>query len=410
MIEVPLTKPQQDFVFSRKAHPAIIGGLGSGKSRAGTMRMILLMLQERGINTLYTMPTYDLLRLRAIPGIEEDLQMLGLKYTLNKSEFSIKIHGFGEMFFRSYDNPNRLIAFEVAASCADELDVLNKEQAALVWRKISERTRQPCKAGNSIAAVTTPDQGFSGFIYDRWVTRADETTELIKASTLSNPYLPAGYVDQIRSNYDPALAEMYINGEFVSLTANKVYHYFNRKDHHTDRTIKDGDALHVGLDFNVGGCCATVFVVDGETAFAVDEFVSHDTKDFINGLAKYRDNRVTVYPDASGRSGRTNASASDISIIESAGYSVDAPMANPFIRDRVNAVNARFSHGLLFVNTDQCPKLTQALETQGYNERGEPEKFNSHPAIDDWNDSLGYCIHRLFPIIRPATNFAISWG
>lgn len=410
MIEVPLTKPQQDFVFSTKTHPAIVGGLGSGKSRAGTMRMILLMLNERGINTLYTMPTYDLLRLRAIPGIEEDLQMLGLKYTLNKSEFSIEIHGFGTMYFRSYDNPNRLIAFEVAASCADELDVLNKDQAALVWRKISERTRQPCKRGNSIAAVTTPDQGFSGFIYDRWVTRADSTTELIKASTLSNPYLPDGYVDQIRSNYDPQLAEMYINGEFVSLTANKVYHYFGRDTHHSDRIIQNGDHLHIGLDFNIGGCCAVVMVDDSDQCVAVDEFVSHDTRDFVNALARYTSNRVTIYPDASGRSGRTNASASDIGIIESAGYMVDAPMANPFIRDRINSVNARISHGRLLVNTDKCPNLTTALETQGYNDRGDPEKFSSHPAIDDWNDAFGYCISRRFPIIAAQQSFNISWG
>lgn len=410
MIEVPLTKPQQQFVFSDKPFPAIVGGLGSGKTRAGTMRAILRLLEGRGLNVGYYMPTYDLLKLRAMTGVEADLRMLGLKFKSNMSDYAISVNGFGSIIFRSYDRPERIVAYETAHSIVDEIDTIPKEKASLVWRKITERNRQRSVTPNSIGCVTTPDQGFSGFVYDRWVARGDETTEIIKAATTSNPYLTPDYVENIRRNYDPALAEMYINGEFVSLTANKVYHYFNRKDHHTDRTIKDGDALHIGIDFNVGGCCATVFVIDGETAFAVDEFVSHDTRDFVNGLAKYRSNSITVYPDASGHSERTNASASDISIIESAGYSVDAPSANPFIRDRVNAVNARFSHGLFFVNTDKCPNLTQALETQGYNANGEPEKFSSHPAIDDWNDSLGYCIHRLFPIIRPVTNFAISWG
>lgn len=410
MIDVPLTGPQRQFVLSKATHPAIVAGLGAGKSRAATMRLILLMLEDRGINTLYTMPTYDLLRLRAIPGVEEDLQMMGIPYTLNKAEFSIHIHGFGSMYFRSYDNPNRLIAFEVAASVADEIDVLPKEQASLVWRKISERTRQPCKRGNSIAAVSTPDQGFSGFVYDRWVTRADETTQLIKASTLSNPFLPAGYVDQIRANYDPALAEMYINGEFVSLTANKVYHYFDRETHASSRTIEHGDRIHIGLDFNVGGCCAVVFVVVGDNPVAVDEFVSHDTRDIINNIqSRYSSHDVTIYPDASGRSGRTNASASDIDILESAGYRVDAPSTNPFVRDRINAVNSMFSHGRLVVNVDKCPNLTQALETQGYAANGEPEKFNSHPAIDDWCDSLGYFVSRCYPVIRPMTAININW-
>ena len=410
MIDVPLTGPQRDFVLSKATHPAICAGLGAGKSRAATMRLILLMLEERGINTLYAMPTYDLLRLRAIPGVEEDLQMMGIPYALNKAEFSIHIHGFGSMYFRSYDNPNRLIAFEVAAAVADEIDVLPKEQASLVWRKISERTRQPCKRGNSIAAVSTPDQGFSGFVYDRWVTRADETTQLIKASTLSNPFLPAGYVDQIRANYDPALAEMYINGEFVSLTTNKVYHYFNRETHHTQRTIEPGDRLHIGLDFNVGGCCAVVFLIEDGNPIAIDEFVSHDTRDIINNIrARYGSHDVTIYPDASGRSARTNASASDIDILQSAGLRVDAPSSNPFIRDRINAVNAMLSHGRLQVNTDKCQQLTQALETQGYSANGEPEKFTAHPAIDDWNDALGYCISRLFPV-RAALTKGIKFG
>lgn len=410
-MDVPLTDPQAAFVFSEKPHPAIVAGLGAGKSRAATMRLILLMLDNPGINTLYTMPTYDLLKLRAIPGVLGDLNMLGLKYSLNKSDYAVSIKGMGTIFFRSYDNPDRLIAFEVAHSVADELDVLTKEQANLVWRKISERTRQPSKLPNSIAAVTTPDQGYSGFVYDRWVTRADDSTELIKASTLSNPYLPDGYVDQIRANYDAALAEMYINGEFVSLTANKVYHYFSRDTHGTDMIIEPGDRLHIGLDFNIGGCCAVVFVLDDEGPVAVDEFVSHDTRDFINNVkVRYGNHDVTVYPDASGRAGRTNATMSDIGLLEQAGLRVEAPAKNPYVRDRINAVNSLLSHRRLAVNIEKCPKTTQALETQGYNEKGEPEKFNTHPAIDDWADSLGYCMHRLFPVNRPVINIPVSFA
>jgi len=410
MIDVPLTAPQRDFVLSAKPHPAIVAGLGAGKSRAATMRLLLLMLGNPGINTLYTMPTYGLLKLRAIPGFVDDLNMLGLPHSLNKSDYSITIAGLGTVYFRSYDNPNRLIAFEVAHSVADELDVLSKEQAAVVWRKISERTRQPSKVPNSIAAATTPDQGFSGFVYDRWVVRADDSTELIKASTLSNPYLPDGYVDQIRANYDPALAEMYINGEFVSLTQNKVYHYFDRETHGTDRTIQPGDRLHIGVDFNVGGCCAVVFVIDDDKPAAVDEFVSHDTRDIINNLqSRYPGYDVTIYPDSSGRSERTNASASDIDILLSAGYRVDAPPSNPFIRDRVNAMNSMLAHGRMSVNVNKCPRFATAMETQGYNERGEPEKFNSHPAIDDWVDAPGYCISYLFPVVRPVLHIPMSF-
>ena len=93
-ITIALTEPQEEFAFSEAQFPAMIAGLGAGKSRASTIRLLLLMIENmehtgKGINTLYTMPTYDLLRLRAMPGIEEDLTSLGLEFKVNKSEYSI---------------------------------------------------------------------------------------------------------------------------------------------------------------------------------------------------------------------------------------------------------------------------------------------------------------------------------
>lgn len=402
-IDIALTKPQREFALSTYPHPAIIGGLGSGKSEAGIIRVVLLMLENyskigKSVDTLITFPTYDLCRLRGIPGTEEVLDRIGLSYKTNKSEFRIDIKPFGSILFRSYDRPERLVAFEVGHSVCDEIDTLPIDKAKMVWRKISERTRQKCYRKNSIGAVTTPDHGIHGFCYWRWVKKAGDEYQLVKAPTATNPYLPDGYIDQIRANYDERLADLYLNGEFVSLTDSKVYHFFDRARHHNDRVIKQGDRLHVGLDFNIGGTCSTVWVIDSNKPIAVDEFISHDTQDFVNNLTRYNGHNITVFPDASGGSNSTNASATDIEIIQRAGYAVDAPNKNPFVRDRINSINSLLSHDMIAVNTDKCVELTHALESQGYNDKGDPEKFNEHPAIDDWNDCAGYFISRRFPI------------
>jgi len=372
----------------------------SGKSKAGTFRLISKLIADPGANGAYYMPVYDLLTLRAIPGVEQDLDELGISYKTNKSSYSIDIHGFGSIIFRSYDRPERIIAYEVAHSICDELDTLSKEKAALVWRKISERNRQKREGQNTIGLVTTPDQGVNGFVYDKWVKKQQAGYELIKASTRSNPFLPPDYVQQILDNYDPILANLYIDGEFVSLNQNKVYHFFNRLKHHSSRVIQPRDHIHVGVDFNIGGCCAVAFVIENNNPIAVDEFTSHDTRDFINNLTRYKDHHLTIYPDASGRASRTNASQSDISMIAQAGFQVNAPPSNPAIRDRINAYNGLLSHNRLLVNTDKCPNLTNALETQGYDKKGDPEKWDTHPAIDDWADSSGYFISNKFPVIR----------
>ena len=398
---IDLTSPQDAFIYSEDKHPAIVGGLGSGKSKAGTLRLIRLLLADPGANGAYYMPVYDLLTLRAIPGIEEDLDQLGLEYRTNKSSYTIDIIGYGSIIFRSYDRPERIIAYEVAHSICDELDTLPKDKAALVWRKISERNRQSREHKNTLGLVTTPDQGVNGFVYEKWVKKQQDGYKLFKASTYSNPFLPDDYADQILANYDPILAQLYLEGEFVSLNQNKVYHFFDRNKHHTQRVITDTDIIHSCIDFNIGGCCSVGFIIENNNPIVVDEFVSHDTQDYINRLTRYKNNKVIVYPDASGKANKTNSSQSDISMIAQAGYQLQYNPSNPAVRDRINSVNGLLSHHRLLINTDKCPNTTNALETQGYNDNGEPEKFNSHPAIDDWNDALGYGLCYKFPIIRP---------
>jgi phage terminase large subunit len=412
-IDINLTGPQMRFVGSQEKYPAIIGGLGSGKSRAGTMRLLALMLQTPGANGAYYMPTYDLLNLRALPGIVEDLEMMEIPYNFNSQKMTISVYGYGNLILRSYDNPKRIVAYEVAHSIVDELDTLPIDKGEEVWRKITERNRQKIDGMvNTIGCVTTPDQGFNGIVYKKWVKDVKDGYHLIKAPTYSNPYLPGDYIEQIRANYDPLLADMYIEGEFVNLSADKVYHFFDRVKHHSDRVLEDTDySIHVSIDFNVGGCCATVSVLEKGYPITVDEFSSNNTYQFIENLQiRYPKKKITIYPDASGASDSTNASKSDIQLIKQAGYNVSAPKANPLIRNRVNAVNKGFSHSEFKINTDKCPRLTHALENQGYDKQGKPEKFNEHPAIDDWVDSYGYFIHRKYPINKPVTNTNVRFA
>jgi len=199
----------------------------SGKSQAGTFRTAHLMSQDPGINCAYYFPTYDLINMRGIPGMVKDLNCLGLtNYTINKSDFTIKVEGFGNIYFRSYDRPERIVAYEVAHSVVDELDTLPRDKAEYVWRKVVERNRQACShpAGNTVAVVTTPDQGTMGFVYEKWgKPDRQDGYELIKASTRSNPFIPDDYADSILKNYNEELRELYLDGEFISLAQRTVF-------------------------------------------------------------------------------------------------------------------------------------------------------------------------------------------
>ena len=405
-MSIQLSKPQRQFTFSEAKYPALLGGFGSGKSQSATIRLLHLITQDAGISVSHFFPTYRLAKRRGLAGTVAHILKVGLTPIVNKSDLTVYVKEFGStIYLETFSDPDAIVSFEIAHAIIDELDTLPKDAAQLVWQKVSERVRQNCNhpAGNTLGCVTTPDMGTSGFCYETWGEGENlaDGYDYIKAGTRSNKFLPVGYAEQIAENYDDVMAEAFLNGGWVSFTRNKVYSFFDRVRHHDARIVQAGDRLYVGIDFNVGGCCCSVWVIDGGIPCAVDEFVGRNTDEIINHLVKYNSHKITLYPDASGRSGSTNASQSDIQLLEQAGHLVDAPAKNPAIRDRINAFNALFSHDKIKINTDRCPELTDALEQQGYTVKGEPEKFNKHPAIDDWADGAGYFIHRRFSINRP---------
>lgn len=402
-MELNALKHQGEFLKSRAVHPCITGGLGSGKSEAGILRCIYLAFSAKeSIKIAYYMPSYDLLKERVIPGFISKFDELGIKYKFNKSDFKITIYANTgiEIIFRSYSNPNRIISYEVAHSIVDELDTLEIDKASEIFRKITERNRATTIDNyNSIACVSTPDGGFNGFIYDFFVRNASSEKHLIKAKTADNPYLPPGYIENLRAIYDEKLLKLYLEGEFVNLNNNQVYYFYNQIKHYSDLNINDFSEVHIGIDFNIGGCVAIVMGLKGDVGYVIDEFVSFDTKEFINNLSRFKN--ATIYPDASGKHRNTNASLSDIELIKDAGFRVSVSNSNPPIRDRINTINNLFSKNRLFINSKICKKLNEALLEQTYNDKGEPIKFSKHPSIDDYVDALGYMIYRLFFIKRP---------
>ena len=328
-----LTTPQEEFVYSMAKYPALCGGYGSGKTEGGLNSGIhdLAKYAPHQMFGVY-MPTYDLLKRRAIPGTKEVCNKLGLKYQEFKSDKIISIKGVGNFVFRSYDRPESIIAYETSHALCDELDTIGRERAEDVWRRINERNRGPTThpQGNTVRTTTTTDQGYAGFMYSRWGKDPEPNYVRFVAPTDSNMFLPdrVGYIRQIVENYDELMVRCFRWGEFVSWSRNKVYHCFIPERHHTKRTLEDGDKrLLVSIDFNIGGCCATVGIEEAGKTHIVDEFVSHDTRDFCNRLtADYvRNNgrKIYVYPDASGQNETTNASASDLTIIRQHGFRVD---------------------------------------------------------------------------------------
>lgn len=408
-VELALTEPQEDFVFSDAQFPAFVGGFGAGKSDALVTRLLIKKLQNQQSNVGYFAPTYDLISLIAWPKFEERLDQFGIGYKLNKSDKELKIATGGSVIFRTLDNPDRIVGFEISDGGIDEFDTLEETKAANAWRKCLARCRRKKPNGekNTLAIATTPE-GFR-FVYDTWGKVEKPGYKLYRAPTSSNPFLPEGYIDQLRGIYPSNLLDAYLEGLFVNLTSGAVYPDFDRRLNHTDEEIELGEQLHIGLDFNVYNCSATIGVIrNGRPMILAELTKMRDTPHVITTIAeKYHWHDITIYPDASGNSNKTvNATQSDISILQNAGFKVDVPNANPFVKERVQTVNGRICNSFgdrhLLINTNMASTLTECLEQQVYDKNGEPDKTQGK---DHLPDALGYFLHRHFAVTKPRTMF-----
>ena len=394
--------------MSTSPYPAIVAGFGAGKTEALVWRSILGKLQYPKSDRAFYEPTYDLIRMIAWPRFEEILSEAQIPYKLTKSPHNVlDIEGYGRIIFRSMDTPSRIIGYEVGDSELDELDTLKTNDAAEVWRRCLSRNRQK-KANNdpnTMGVATTPE-GFK-FVYQTWEAGDAPGYEIIKAPSYSNPYLPEGYLDSLRDIYPENLLEAYIEGNFVNLTSGSVYIGFDRELNGSSEVERPGEPLYVGMDFNVGEMSAVVHVKREGQPIAVAEVTKgYDTPDMISILKqRFEGHDLYVYPDSSGGSRKSmDASKTDISLLSSAGFMVIAPKKNPFVRDRINSMNAAFGNGYK-VNTDRCPGYTLCLEQQAYDNNGQPDKKQG---LDHLPDAGGYFISYDYPLIKPVFHTGIG--
>lgn len=299
------------------------------------------------------------------------------------------------------DNINRIIGYEHADADIDELDTLKSSDAASAFRAIMARNREvkPNGEPNTIGVTTTPE-GFK-FVYQTWKKNPKPDYKIIQAPTSSNPHLPDDYIDNLKAIYPTQLLQAYTMGEFVNLTQGTVFTAFNRERNNSNEVVQEHENLFIGMDFNVTNMSAVVYVQRGRVFHAVDELVGiYDTPSMIHAIKeKYLDHYVAIYPDASGGSRKTvDASISDISLLEAAGFDIRSNKKNPFIKDRVMAANSAFESQTVMINCDKCQELTGNLEQLSYDANGVPDKSSG---MDHLIDAATYFIAYEMPINKP---------
>lgn len=281
----------------------------------------------------------------------------------------------------------------------------------VAWEEVLRPMLSTCKfwvegvlyEGGHVLRIGTP-KGFN-HCYDTYLEgqgRASGCKSWLYTS-VQGGNVPEAEIEAARRTMDPRTFRQEYEASFENYQG-VIYYCFDRRQNHTDETIKRGEALHIGMDFNVGKMAAIVYVIREGEPRALHEFTEvFDTPAMILKIKEaFEGHSITVYPDASGKARKTNnASQSDISLLKAGGFNVTVDDANPAIKDRINSMNAMlcntYGERRLKVNTKKCPKFTISLERQVYDEKGEPDKQGD---FDHPNDAGGYTIVKLWPVTR----------
>jgi hypothetical protein len=260
------------------------------------------------------------------------------------------------------------------------------------------------------AWITTTPAGYN-WIFDLYEkAKTDESIRFVHWKTSENTHIRQDRLAALGASFDADTAAQELNAMFVK-AGGLVYHAFTGANVEPARLNPNAELL-IGVDFNVNPMSAILTQkfttregLEGLHVIGEKYLEDGDTFGLMVWLVEFcKANRiprskVTIYPDASGRA-RSTSGKSDVQIIREAGFAVDAPRANPAVRDRVNCVNGLFSPMLLrfprLLVDPECSILIDALEHQNKDPKtGAPDKERGH---DHPVDALGYVCHRRYPL------------
>jgi len=385
---------------------------------------IRLSVVNGGLLGLIGAPTYAMLRDVTQRAFFEELERSFIPFVFKKQENLLTLTDMGsEIIFRSLDNPDRLRGTNLAWMGIDELTYCQEK----AWLRLQARLRHPLATELCGFGVWTPN-GFD-WVYDRFIgPEALSGYEAILAKPYENRYLPGDFYETLKHSYDEKFANQEVLGQYLNLLSGQVYYGFDRSANIKPTNYLSRLQLCWSLDFNVNPMASVICQTEDTTTremammgrrssmvHVLDEIVLPNSntqeacEEFQRRTAPWiaRQGQISVklYGDAAGGA-RSTAGKSDYQIIReffrrAPEYQVSyhVPLANPAVRDRVNAVNAKLKNasGQIGLLVDpRCKRLVKDLEQVAWkadsngNMTGDIDKSNSE--LTHISDALGYLV------------------
>ena len=236
-------------------------------------------------------------------------------------------------------------------------------------------------------------------------------------TTLDGGNVSADEIEQAKRDLDTRTFRQEYMATFETYTG-RIFYNFDRTTHVKKWEESVPDVVYIGMDFNIDPMSAVIMIRQGDCLHVIDEIrmFSSNTQETVEEInSRYPKIKKWVYPDPAARQRKTSAGgATDLTILQNAGYIVKAPNAHNPVRDGINAVNSRLRNdkGIINLFVDpKCKHTIDSLERYSYKEgTSQPDKDAGY---DHMMDALRYAVDYMFPIkkdIDPSLLVPKRWG
>lgn len=392
-----LRAAQQAIVDAPHRFKVVVAGRRFGKTHLA-IRELCRHARLPNKEVWYVAPTYRQSKMIVWRKLKNKLVALRWASKINESDLSIVLKNGSTISLKGADNADNLRGVGLDYLVMDEFAEIDKT----AWFEVLRPTLAD-KQGGALF-IGTP-KGFANWAHDLYMMESRNPQWCsFQYTTIDGGNVPAEEIEAAKQDLDLRSFRQEFLATFEEY-AGRIYYGFDRKHNVTPYDGSDDGTVLIGMDFNIDPMSAVVCVRQGETLYVIDEIrmFSSNTQEIVEEIkSRYPSHKVWVYPDPSARAKKTSAGgATDITILQNAGFIVKAPNSHNPVRDRINSVNSKLLNTAgvrtLFV-TPNCKHTIDCLEKQTYKQgTTQPNKDGGH---DHMNDALGYLVDYLWPVKR----------
>jgi len=393
-----LSNPQRTIADDSSRFKCVAAGRRFGKSFL-SLREICYRARIPNKDIMYVTTSYRAARMILWKPLKNKLSDLRWIQKINETNLEIVLKNGSTISLKGSDDPDRLrgisldyVVIDEAADC--DLDNL--------WGTVLRPALADRKGGALF--IGTP-KGLANPFFDLFSFAKDPNNKDWNAwqyTTAEGGFVTLDELEAARQDMSDKQYRQEFEATFESFS-NRVAWAWDRETMIREPELVDTKNLLVGMDFNLNPCVAAIMVRQGEDIFVIDEILlpnSHTAEVADELLERYPLSKITVFPDPSGsRSQTSSGGVSDHLILANKGFVVKAPRKHDPVKDRINAINARFrtadGKNHLFISP-KAKYVIESLDKHTFKEGSQqPDKDSGY---DHMFDALSYGISYLYPI------------